>query len=95
MGGLLFTAFHLKVHFPTEYYWDTAVIQDFQYKARLLTNRISYIVLADLTQGDGPEPIHDLVNSLLQAETTEGLLRIIDRLTSIGHTSGWDMLAGV
>jgi len=95
LGGLLFAAHHLKAAYPTEFSWGAGPVLDFLLRARPLTNRISHTILSDCAQGHGPEPLHDLVNSLLQAEPAGCLLRSVDRLTRIGHTSGWDMLAGV
>lgn len=95
LGGLLFTAHRLKAAYPTEFSWGAGPVLDFLHRARPQTNRISHTILSDLAHGHGPEPLHDLVNSLLQAETARPLLSSVDRLTGIGHTTGWDMLAGV
>jgi len=94
LGGLLFTAHHLKTAYPTEFSWGAGPVLDLLHQARPLTNRISHTILSDLTHGHGPEPLHDLVRLLLQAEPTERLLRSVYRLARIGHTSGWDMLSG-
>lgn len=94
LGGLLFTAHCLRAAYPTRFSWGSGPVQGLLYQARPLTNRISHTILSDLAHGHGPEPLHDLVNSLLQAETAQRLLSSADRLTAIGHTSGWDMLAG-
>jgi len=94
LGGLLFTAYCLKAAYPTEFSWGAGPVLDFLHQARALTNRISDTILSDLAHGHGPEPLHDLVNSLLQAGTVEHLVSCAYRLTGIGHTSGWDMLAG-
>ena len=94
LGGLLFATHHLNTAYPTEFSWGAGPVLDFLRQARPLTNRISHTILADCAHGHGPEPLHDLVNSLLQAKPVECLLRNVDRLTRIGHTSGWDMLAG-
>jgi len=94
LGGLLFTACHLRAAYPTEFSWGARPVLDFLHQACSLTNRISHTILSDCAHGHGPEPLHDLVNSLLQAEPVECLLRSVDRLMGIGHTSGWDMLAG-
>lgn len=95
LGGLLFTAHRLKAAYPTEFSWGAGPVLDFLHRARPQTNRVSHTILSDLAHGHGPEPLHDLVNSLLQAETAQRLLSSVDRLIGIGHTSGWDMLAGV
>lgn len=94
LGGLLFTAHRLKAAYPIEFRWGAGPVSNFLRQARPLTNRISHTILSDLAHGHGPEPLHDFVNSLLQAGAAEGLLSDADRITRIGHTSGWDMLAG-
>jgi len=94
-GGLLFTVHHLKSAYPSEFGWDPEGVLDLLHKAYPLTNAISHTVLSDLAYGHGPEPLHDLLNAFLQAKPVEHLLVSVDRLTGIGHTSGWDMLAGV
>ncbi len=94
LGGLLFTARYLRAAYPNEFTWGVGPVLDLLHQARPLTNRISHTILSDCAHGHGPEPLHDLVNSFLQAEPAECLLRSVDRLTGIGHTSGWDMLAG-
>jgi len=94
LGGLLFTAHRLKAAYPIEFRWSTVPISNFLRQARSMTNRISHTILSDLAHGHGPEPLHDLVNWVLQGETAQCLLSAVNRLIGIGHTSGWDMLAG-
>jgi hypothetical protein len=62
--------------------------------ARLRTNKISFAHLAAAADGEGAEPIHDILAALASADESDiasGLARI-DR---IGHTSGWDAVAGI
>jgi hypothetical protein len=62
--------------------------------APALTHPISVALLGDLLDGSAPAPLHDLAHAL----ATEAPVAIADdaarRVTRIGHTSGWDMLAG-
>ncbi|HAL62593.1 MAG TPA: hypothetical protein DCP08_09350 [Chloroflexi bacterium] len=94
LGGLLFTAHCLKAAYPATFSWGLEPVMNFLHRARSMTNRISYTILSDLAHGHGPEPLHDLVNWVLQGETAQCLLGAVNRLIGIGHTSGWDMLAG-
>lgn len=94
LGGLFFTLFYLKNSFPDEIKWDKKPIQDFILKARSLTNQISYPILSDLAEGYGPEPLHDLITAFLQVNTGSQLINSIQQIIKIGHSSGWDMLAG-
>ena len=90
LGGLLFTAHHLRTANPKE----NDVLHDFLHEARLLTSRISHTILSDLAHGHGPAPLHDLINLLLQGIAGQPLRGSAQQLIRIGHTSGWDMLAG-
>jgi hypothetical protein len=95
MGGLLFTWFQWNTARPDEARLNTAPVEEFLARARGLTNPISTTILADLAEGQGPEPLHDLMSALWQGAAQEQVLSAAYRLTRIGHTSGWDMLAGV
>jgi hypothetical protein len=62
--------------------------------ARARTHSISAALLGDLVAGRGWAPLHDLVAALAAgarapAEVAAG------RLVRLGHTSGWDLLAGL
>jgi hypothetical protein len=58
---------------------------------RARTHPISAALLGDLLAGDGYGPLHDLA-SALAARTSA--LEAARRLTRLGHSSGWDVLAG-
>ncbi len=76
LGGLLFTARSLKMVYPGDFHWEEQPIIDLINWARARTNSISHAILSDLALGHGPEPLHDLVNSLLQSE-------------DVGERNGW------
>ena len=57
------------------------------------TSALSRALLEAAIDGAPGETMHEVVSALLQGETTE-LVPLLDRLDAIGHTSGWDMLAG-
>lgn len=63
--------------------------------ARDRTHPISLALLADLAGGDACAPLHDLTHALAAPFAPAMLREVTDRLTSIGHSSGWDMLAGL
>jgi Protein of unknown function (DUF2877) len=57
------------------------------------THPVSAVLLSDLLAGEGHEPLHDLA----AAVTTGALpmaLAAAGRLCRVGHSSGWDLLAG-
>ncbi|MGH7277147.1 MAG: DUF2877 domain-containing protein, partial [Candidatus Rokuibacteriota bacterium] len=58
------------------------------------THPISAALLADLVGGDGHAPLHVLADALVDSEPAACVIDAARRLTSIGHSSGWDMLAG-
>jgi Protein of unknown function (DUF2877) len=61
--------------------------------AAQLTHRISATLLGDLLAGEGWAPLHDLAMSLAY-EDDPATLDAARRLTQLGHSSGWDLLAG-
>ena len=58
------------------------------------THRISATLLGDLLDGAGYAPLHDLATALATARPPHVALDAARRLVRIGHSSGWDMLAG-
>jgi len=58
-----------------------------------LTNDISRAHLAAAAEGCGSEALHALLNDVITGQT-EALPERIAALAAIGHTSGWDALAG-
>lgn len=58
------------------------------------THPVSAALLADLASGRGHAPLLDLVAALADGRR-DAALHAARRLTTIGHTSGWDILAGL
>jgi hypothetical protein len=92
---LLFVARSLKTAYPGDFPWEEQPITDLIEWARKQTHPISHSILSDLALGHGPEPLHDVVASLLKGEGLGDVMAGVTRLLRIGHTSGWDLLAGV
>lgn len=63
-------------------------------QARERTHPISAALLADMVDGHGHAPLHDLARALAIGAPRAATLDAARRLTRIGHSSGWDMLAG-
>lgn len=62
--------------------------------ARRASHAISAALLADLVAGASFAPLHDLAGALAAGD--DGAARAAARsLVALGHSSGWDMLAGV
>ncbi len=57
-------------------------------------NAISFGHLAAAAAGGGSAPIDDLLGALLGGESS-ALGRLLDVIDTLGHTSGWDCVAGV
>ena len=63
-------------------------------RARAATHPISAVLLADLVAGRGHAPLHDLARGVALGASPAALIDVTRRLVRIGHSSGWDMLAG-
>jgi hypothetical protein len=61
--------------------------------ARQRTHPISAVLLSDLLAGEGHEPLHALA-SALATDAASAAVDAVGRLVRIGHSSGWDLLAG-
>ncbi|MBI4495920.1 MAG: DUF2877 domain-containing protein [Deltaproteobacteria bacterium] len=94
VGGLLFVAHCLNVSYPDEFGWENGAVGELLARAYTETNRISHTILSDLALGHGPQPLHHLMVSLLQGGQAKSIMPHIIQLLRIGHTSGWDLLAG-
>jgi hypothetical protein len=57
------------------------------------THRISATLLADLLDGEAYAPLHDVAIALASRDTSAAI-EAATRLGRLGHSSGWDMLAG-
>lgn len=61
--------------------------------AAQLTHPIGIALLGDLLVGEAWAPLHELAAALAQ-DDDDAALHAARRLTSLGHSSGWDLLAG-
>jgi hypothetical protein len=95
VGGLLFAVQQLGTAYPDRVRRDLARRNAFLERAHGETSQISFAILCDLAHGHGPEPMHALMLALLHGEEPARALSATEAITRIGHTSGWDMLAGV
>lgn len=94
LGGLFFAARSLHQVCPGDFIWDEDAVIDLLDWAKTQTHPISHAVFSDLALGHGPEPLHDLVGGLLGGRGFNSNLEAALRVAAIGHSSGWDMLAG-
>ena len=94
LGGLFFAARFLHQTYPEDFRWEEDAVLELLGWARIRTHPISHAIFSDLAVGHGPEPLHDLIDRLLQGRDLDLVMEAALRLTAIGHSSGWDMLAG-
>ncbi len=64
-------------------------------RARERTHPISAALLADMVEGCGHAPLHELAQALVADAPPAATLEAARRLVRIGHSSGWDVLAGL
>lgn len=95
LGGVLFILHHLHAVFPGIMVWNSTKVDELLTWAKDQTHPISYAVLHDLANGEGPEPLHTLVSLLLSSSDLETIRTCINRVRNIGHSSGGEMLSGV
>jgi hypothetical protein len=90
VGGVLFARSVFGEVGPA---WEAAIAR-ILIDAAALTHPISARLLTDLTMGEGWAPLHELVNALGAGDTHAAHLAA-QQLTTLGDTSGWNLLAGV
>jgi len=59
------------------------------------THAISAALLADLANGESFAPLHQLLNAAMADASPQVVLTHARAVTAIGHSSGWDMVAGI
>jgi hypothetical protein len=95
IGGLLFCLSTLKdsCGLSTPLLSHDLVL--FMQRSKLRTNLISYTLLRDHAEGHATDVLHRLMSAMLSGQVITHIPRLIDRLVHIGHSTGWDLLAGV
>lgn len=89
IGGAL-----IALHLLGEYRARDAIWEKLCPYIAAATNNISRAHLNAAAEGFGHEAIHRIANSLLAGDAAH-LREEIDAVHAIGHTSGWDALAGL
>lgn len=90
VGGVLFARHAVE---PPASAWAQAA-STIVARAHGRTHPISAALLEDLAAGEGHEPLHDVIDALARG-AIEDAWRAVHQLGRLGHSSGWDMLAGV
>lgn len=89
LGGILVTLHHLGASKAAG-----ELAREVLAHARQRTNDISYAHLAAAADGEGLAPLHAILENLSERGTPR-LARSLSAVDAIGHTSGWDALAGI
>ncbi|HSR32128.1 MAG TPA: DUF2877 domain-containing protein [Anaerolineae bacterium] len=92
LGGLLFGASALRTAYPKSRFLNVAVPAE-TYRPR--THPISWALLDDHTKGYAIAPLHVIVNGILEGASIADMRPAVHRLVRVGHSTGWDMLAGL
>ena len=95
LGGLLFTAHHLRAERWVSERWSEDLVPSWIEEAKPRTHPISFVMLSDHAAGFGAEDLHYLLRSLLSMGGVAESLRIARRLDRIGHTTGSDQVTGL
>jgi hypothetical protein len=92
LGGMVFAFNRLQINYPDLNLPDLASqMVDF----RSLTHPISFTLLIDLVRGHAVAPLHQITNDLLCGLSFNYLQPYVYQLTGLGHSTGWDLLAGL
>jgi hypothetical protein len=92
LGGMFFALHQLQAAYPDSDFADFHLPLE-SYRTR--THLISYTLLNDLAHGYAVAPLHLLGNGLLMGEPFENIYLYVTQLTSIGHSTGWELVTGL
>ena len=59
------------------------------------TNAVSFALLRELFEGHGIAPLYGIVDAVCGEIPLERIDEHVSQLTRVGHSSGWDVLAGL
>ena len=93
LGGLLFCVNTIQRLYPGFIHLDSSEQALFVESARQRTHLISFTLLKDLANGQAVEPLHELLRFVVSDQPSESI-RPASCLIQIGHSTGWDLLAG-
>lgn len=89
LGGVLIALHAVGRDAEAERIWSVI-----QYVTPSATNDISAAHLVAAAQGFGSAPLHALLTAIIGGERDQRLADLAAAVIRIGHTSGWDALAG-
>jgi len=92
LGGMLFAMKVLQAAYPNLNSFNN-IIPIESYRSR--THLISFTLLKDLANGHAIAPLHQIINGLLGGKSLESIYPSFLQLIQVGHSTGWDLLAGL
>ena len=95
VGGLVFMYRQIEAAYPTLALWEGGDVAALLKSSERMTSRISHSLFADLVEGQSHAPLHDLANDIFSDSKTFAAEDHVRSVSSIGHSSGWDMLSGM
>jgi hypothetical protein len=94
LGGFFFSMQLVYHYYPHAVVIPIGIYSNFIHQSQSLTNLISYTILKDHADGHSVEHLHKFANGLLQGESINELYLHVEKLISLGHSTGWDLLSG-
>jgi hypothetical protein len=73
----------------------TNVARELAHATEARSHPVSAALFSDLANGQSFAVLHELAHALLEGATPEKSVSIARRVVAMGHSSGWDMLAGL
>lgn len=95
VGGLLFCINKLQRLYPDFSPVEFPDPVDFVESKKSCTHLISFTILRDHALGHSVESLHQFMDTLLTRRSPGRMCSILTDLIQMGHSTGWDMLAGV
>jgi hypothetical protein len=94
LGGLFFARFLLSCSYPYIHFWDPDDLPKWVDAHRSRTNQISFAFLKDNASGHALEPLNQFGIALLTNQPVEIVTSAASDLITVGHSTGWSLLAG-
>jgi hypothetical protein len=94
LGGFFYSMHLLQNHSFQTVKMPISTYSDFILRMKPLTNLLSFTIFVDHIAGHSVEPLHQLAGGILTGALADELIFHAKRLISLGHSSGWDILAG-
>jgi hypothetical protein len=95
VGAMLFAAVNLDIVDGPASGFSPSAVRRLLTRARQRTNLISYALLHDHAVGHASEALHRLLRALVRGDSVAVISRVATDVIRIGHSTGWDLLAGL